>query len=231
MSLNKITAIVVLTTAASSATAGSFDGPYAQVGAGFAYLGSNINTSQNNSDGTYTENLKGGESGVMGNVALGYSYELPQSFNIATNVFYNFGSQNSGYYNYTQVNYSSYAYQSSLKNIWGISIEPGFNFSDKSLGFLKLGWATATTSVTASASGPSYGGTIIPGTQSGTSNGFLYGLGFKQLLTENIFIGVEAYQVAFSTVTQSSSSADFGKATISQKPNLTYGGINLGYKF
>jgi len=226
MSLNKITAIVVLTTAASSATAGSFDGPYAQVGAGFAYLGSNVNTT-----GLYQgfETYKGGETGALGNIALGYSYELPQSFNIATNIFYSFGSQNSGQYSYAPG--TSYTYQSKLKNIWGVSVEPGYNFGDKSLGFLKLGWASATTSVSSSGAQAGLSGYLPPGTYSGTSNGFLYGLGFKQLLTENIFVGVEAYQVTFSTVTQSSSSVNWGNGTVSQKPNLTYGGINLGYKF
>jgi hypothetical protein len=227
MSLKKIIPTLFLIIATSSVIAGSFDGPFAQVGAGFAYLGSNASVTR--TPNPYTESYKGGETGVMGNVALGYSYELPQSFNIAANVFYNFGSQNAGQYNYQ--NSTTYTYQSSLKNIWGISVEPGFNFSDKSLGFLKLGWASATASVTSSGSGAGYNGALPPGTYSGTSNGFLYGLGFKQLLTENIFIGVEAYQVAFSTVTQSSSSAYYGNVTGSQKPSLTYGGINLGYKF
>ena len=224
--MNKIIPIVFLTISTSVA-AGSFDGPYAQVGAGFAQLGSNVNITE-----TGSESNKGGETGVMGNVALGYSYELPQSFNIATNIFYNFGSQNSGQYTYgSGSSNSSYTYQSNLKNIWGVSVEPGYNFGDKSLGFLKLGWASATTSVTSSGVGAGVTGFLPPGTYSGTSNGFLYGLGFKQLLTENIFIGVEAYQVAFSTVTQSSSSTNYGNVTVSQKPNLTYGGINLGYKF
>jgi hypothetical protein len=227
--MNKITATIFLITAASSATAGSFDGPFAQVGAGFAYLGSNVSVTQTY-DTPFTESYKGGETGAMGNVALGYSYELPQSFNIAANVFYNFGSQNAGQYNFGNVG-DSYTYQSKLKNIWGVSVEPGYNFGDKSLGFLKLGWASATASVTSSGSDAGYSGALPPGTYSGTSNGFLYGLGFKQLLTENIFVGVEAYQVAFSTVTQSGSSATFGNVTGSQKPNLTYGGINLGYKF
>ena len=177
--MNKITAIVVLITAASSATAGSFDGPFAQVGAGFANLGSNVSVTQ--APDPYTESYKGGETGVMGNVALGYSYELPQSFNIAANVFYNFGSQNTGQYNYQTID-ATYTDQSSLKNIWGISVEPGFNFSDKSLGFLKLGWASATASVTSSGSGAGYNGALPPGTYSGTSNGFYMASGLNSCL-------------------------------------------------
>ena len=226
MAMIKSIPITFLTVFTSGAIAGSFDGPYVQAGLGFASLGSNISLNQP----PYTESYNTSQTGTLGNVALGYSFELPKSFNIAANVFYNFGSQNAGQYNYGHPEGGS-AYQNNLKNIWGISVEPGYNFGDKSLGFVKLGWATTSASITSSGAGAGEAGILPAGTVSAMSTGFLYGLGFKQLLTEHIYIGIEAYQVAFSSVNLSASSPKWGPISGSQKPNLTYGGINLGYKF
>lgn len=228
--MKKIMIAGLLTAAASGAIAdGSFDGVNAQLGMGFTSLGTEYTSSYNN----FTQpelynnstNVKGSQTGMLGNVALGYSYGISKEFNIAANVFYNFGSDNAGSISVSD-NYTgdSGTIQAKLKNIWGISVEPGYYFSDKSLGFIKLGWAMASTS-------GSWNGGGSSGSQSaGTANGFLYGLGFKQLVTENVYVGIDAYQIAFSSKSVSTSD-QWGTDTSTYKPNMTYGGINVGYKF
>ena len=204
-------AFTVLAGAASGAHAGSFDGPFVQVGAGFSSLGTLNTFSDSNLPGPFGQATS--QLNMMGTIAAGYSYELPHSFNLAADVFYNFGSRNAGY-----AFDSGDTLQNKLKNIWGISIEPGYNFSDKALGFVKLGWAMASTTLA-----------LSDGTKfnAGTANGFLYGLGFKHLVTDHISVGMEAYQIVFS----SKSTTYDPTTTLSNKPNMTYGGITVGYKF
>ena len=149
---------------------------------------------------------------------MGYSHDLPGPWNIAANIFYTFGSKNSGQYTWP-----SYAYQSTLSNIKGVVVEPGFLIDDNVLSYLKLGYATATQGVTVSDGALSGAGA---GSYSGTVRGFLYGLGFKQQLTGNIFAGIELYQIQFSTLSTSAPST-----VITQKPSYTYGGFNVGYTF
>lgn len=228
--MKKIVIASLLAAAASGAMAdGAFDGVNAQIGMGFASLGTEYSSNYNN----YTQpelwnnstNVKGSQTGMLGNVALGYSYGFNKQFNLGANVFYNFGSDNAGSVSLSDNSTGSNGtIQAKLKNIWGISVEPGYFFGDKSLGFVKLGWAMASTS-------GSWNGNGSSGSQSaGTANGFLYGIGFKQLVTNNIYVGIDAYQIAFSSKSVSTSD-EWGTDTSTYKPNMTYGGINVGYKF
>ena len=82
----------------------------------------------------------------------------------------------------------------------------------------------------ASTSGSFSGSESSGNVSMGTANGFLYGLGFKQLITDNVYVGIDAYQVAFSSKSSTMSDSS-GNYQMSNKPNMTYGGINLGYKF
>lgn len=217
MLMAAIAALTFIAGAASRADAGSFDGPFVQVGAGFSSLG----TKNTFSDSTGSFGQATSQLNMMGTIAAGYSYELPHSFNLAADVFYNFGSHNAGY-----AFDSGDTFQNKLKNIWGITLEPGYKFSDKALGFVKLGWAMASTSLTLS------DGTKV---NAGNANGFLYGLGFKHLVTDHISVGMEAYQIAFSSKGTAIDPTLIGSndptANLSNKPNLTYGGITVGYQF
>jgi len=219
--MRKIIALSLLFFISTLATAKDydviFDGPYIQAGYGFSSSTADIGFAT----GGYQETYNGGQTGPNGNITLGYSHDLPGPWNIAANVFYNFGSKNSGQYTWP-----SYAYQSTLSNIKGVVLEPGFLVDDNALSYLKLGYATATQGVTVTNTILISGG--APGSYSGTVRGFLYGLGFKQQLTGNIFAGIELYQIQFSTL---STSVSASSTVITQKPSYTYGGFNVGYTF
>lgn len=209
----------LLAAAASGAMAdGAFDGVNAQIGLGFASIG---NESTVSNEGNSYINNKTSQPGMLGTIAAGYSYGFNKQFNLGANIFYNFGSDNAGS---ASLFNGAVTQQSKVKNLWGISVEPGYYFGDKSLGFVKLGWAMASTTQSA------FDGDGSVNVNTGTANGFLYGLGFKQLVTDNIYVGIDAYQVTFSSV---SSTQDWGNGGINfqSKPNYTFGGINVGYKF
>ena len=185
----------------------AFDGINAQIGVGFANLGSESYWSNY---GSY----KYGEKGTLGNISLGYSHKLQHQFNIATNLFYSFGSDKSG------GRPDSYNSVYKTKNIGGLVLEPGYYFSDSSLGFLKLGYARASSEYVDSGSKSDYG----------NSNGFLYGLGFKQMIQDHFYIGAEAYQIDFSK-SDATSNSWWTETNTTNKPSLSYGGISLGYNF
>ena len=186
--------------------AGAFDGVNIQLGAGFANLGGQVNA-------LGIDNiLRAGQKDALANITAGYSHAFNNQFNIAANIFYVFGSGNAGSYNDL--------YKAEINNIWGASIEPGYYLTDSTLAYVKLGYARAD-SKDLSQGVPGYSDIIYK-----TSNGLLFGLGVKQLISDNFYLGIEAYQVDFSTV-NSNPNALF----TSGQPSVTYGGLLVGYKF
>ncbi len=204
--LSKLSLISLFIISSSVFAEAAFDGINAQLGIGFANLGSESNWSNY---GKY----KYGEKGTLGNISLGYSHKLENQFNMAANVFYAFGSDKSG----GRPDDRNTIYKTN--DIWGVVFEPGYYFSQNTLGFLKLGYAGATSEFKDSVSKSNYG----------NSNGFLYGLGFKQMIQNHIYVGVEAYQIDFSTSNNVGNGYWVGNTN--NKPSVTYGGISLGYNF
>lgn len=179
-----------------------------------------------------TESAKFGESAVAGSVALGYNYSFSNGFNLGTNVFYNIRNSSAG----GTADYEGADAENTnakLQNLWGISVEPGYSFTKDSLGYLKLGWAQASSSVQTNKITSTE--RTLTNINFGNSNGFLYGLGYKHLINKNTFIGVEFYQVLFGSKSRSVVDAD-AKAgdppTIEKStPTYTYAGLVLGIKF
>ena len=189
---------------------GAFNGINAQLGLGFAEKSSEFNY-----PGGAPDRFDLSDKGALSNISLGYSYNLNNQFNIAANIFYTLGSNQAG-------EWRSGGYKWEIKDVWGISVEPGYYFTNSALGYLKAGYArTSSKSLTSG---------VWAGDDSnfGTSDGFLYGIGFKQLLTNNVYIGMETYQINFS---KSKTVVSEGGWDVINKPALTYGGIMIGYKF
>jgi hypothetical protein len=194
----------------SGNSSGAFNGINAQLGLGFAEKSSEFNYPVGGPD-----RFDVSDKGILSNLSLGYSYHLNNQFNIAANVFYNLGSSQAG-------EWRSGGYKWEIKDVWGVSVEPGYYFTNSALAYLKVGYARASSkSITT-------GSWAGDNSDFGTSDGFLYGIGFKQLLTNNIYIGMETYQIDFS---KSKTVVSEGGWDTNNKPALTYGGIMIGYKF
>ena len=190
---------------------GAFDGVNLQAGVGFESLNSDWKTV-----GVYGGySMDAGEHGAAGNLSLGYSHGFSNKFNIATSVFYQFGSERAG-----SIQPDDLALIK-IKNLWGISLEPGYYISDDTLAYLKLGYAQASSNLKI------YGG----GAESfGTSRGFLYGAGLKHSISKDFFLGVEAYQINLGNAPGSvSNPSGFVNETHTNTPAVTYGGVSLGY--
>ena len=216
----KIGLAAVLVALTGQAVAGAFDGPYVQLGIG----GASTQTESN-----YNElglgNRNSNEGAFLGQILGGYSRAFDR-FNLAGNVFYNIGNQKSGK-NSAAATASGYtgtiSQEFTMKNTWGVSLEPGVYFADKSLGYLKLSYYNSQMNydVGARLTGPDIN--YSSGFNSSKSmNGIGYGLGFKQLFTENIYGLVEYQYVQYDT---------WNDGPVSYKPNQNYGWIGVGYKF
>ena len=207
------------------AQATGFTGFYGQVGLGMNSAGSNVNTNLQDPDPDEFISSSGklGQQNIAGNVAFGYNYGLPNGLNIGANVFYNIASDAAGSLS-SNSSGDVLTVSHRLKNIWGISVEPGYSFSDNSLGYMKLGWAQAQSSLTLTADDESLPVSL------GTTNGFLYGVGFKQAINKNVYVGIEFYQIAFGKK-NTARIADSTNVSVSSTPTYTYGGIVLGARF
>ena len=239
--MKKIIAVAVAGLALSTgAFAGTFDGVNADLGLGGAYT----NAKNSNLSLIPTENFAnatpyGGttSSGDFAGIAsLGYSQEIGQGFNLAANLFYVIGHQragsggNSGTNQDVNGDYISWnqGVSNKLNNTWGISVEPGYYFGKDTLGYVKLAWVNSNLNTSANMgavndTNPSspYGGPTS-GSTSNNINGFGYGLGVKQAITENIYLKGEVFGVSYGKVNVADGSV---------QPSQVAAFLSVGYKF
>lgn len=215
------------------AYAGTFDGPYAQLGIGGSNVSSKVSgTAITDSNGVTLTSLDGthSEGSFNGITSIGFSKSLGDvGFNIAANMFYLIGNQNAGNITSTYRSSSGQLTESGtvkLQNTWGIAVEPGWNFTTSTLGYAKLAWVNSTykgnlsadvsnfSDPTRNASSAVYGSKNL--------NGFGYGLGIKQMLSSNVFAGIDVMGVSYQSYTN---------YNVSAKPTVWMGFASIGYKF
>lgn len=215
--------IAVLSAASSVALAGSFDGPFVQLGAG----GSATSSKVSNDDTYASVNGTTNGSSFNGLVSAGWSQEIADSgFNLAANMFYVIGDQKAGQKNASYANSTGFWQRQSLdtklQNTFGISVEPGWNFSSETLGYAKLAWVNTRMNFNSSYA-DSYSTNNANETHQATVNGFGYGLGAKHLFTKNIYGAVDLMGVSYKSYTT--------PAGASIRPTQFMGFASIGYKF
>ena len=225
MGIEKLAAIVILAGLSVPAMASEFDGPFVQLGVGGSRSYTHLNGTRNAVlDGTSSQ------GNVNGLVAAGYSQSLGSAgFNMAANVFYVIGNQNAGAPSNTVVgtNGSNSANtRSTFSNSFGIAVEPGWNFTEKTLGYAKLAWVYSdgvySSNSTISTAVPPR--TISDsGVINKSMNGFGYGLGIKQTIAKDIYLGVDIMGIAYN-----SSKTSRG---VTVRPEQLIGFMSLGYRF
>lgn len=233
-------AAIALAGLSTAVCAGGFDGFNVDLGIGGAGTSTKVSGSdQFDVAGGPTFNGTTNSGSFNGMATLGYSQEIADSgFNLAANLFYVIGNQKSGALNnggnFTDTNGDSLTLNQnvqnvSMKNTWGISVEPGWNFGKTTLGYAKLAWVNSNLNSTATVYG--YNNTTsqtadVNGSQSFNKNvnGFGYGIGAKQLITDNLYLKAEVMGVSYG-------SASFGDGAYSNKPTQVMGFASIGYKF
>lgn len=210
MNFRKLAIAVTLSAASCAALAGGFDGPFAQLGVGFA------NTQSELSFPGWLD-LKVNENSLVGEVAAGYSQSFG-SFNLAGTVSYTLGDQKAGSF---VDNYYQTSVYLKLRNTWHVSIEPGLNLSPSTLLYASLGYSgTKANFIEYDSQG------TFPWEQG--LNGYSLGAGLKYKFTPNIYGMAAIRQTNFQ-----SGNVDFGGVypQASFKPNSLDGLVGIGYKF
>jgi len=225
MNIERLAVAVALAGSATCATAAEFDGPFVQLGIGGSRSYTYLNGTRNSVlDGTSSQ------GNVNGLAAAGYSQSMPDSrLNLAANVFYVIGNQNAGAPSNTVVgaNGSNSANtRSTFSNSFGIAVEPGWNFTEHTLGYAKLAWVNSDGAYSTSSTIT----TLVPprtipdsAATNKSMNGFGYGFGVKQMLTQDVYLGLDIMGVAYN------SSKTSRGATI--RPEQFLGFLSIGYRF
>jgi opacity protein-like surface antigen len=214
MTFAKTTIALSLGIASSVSMAGGFDGPFVQVGIGFANAQTKATSHwpDTNIDATVTD------SNFVGQIGGGYSQSWGKFF-LAASAYYVIGDQKAGSADLSSLQYGTNTYEFKNTNTWGITIDPGINLNDSTTAYLKLG----------------YGRTAVKGTEyfqnvtynyDKTYGGVSYGAGVKYRLTPNLYGMVEILQTNYE-----STSFNFPDGDISFKPGSLIGTVGLGYKF
>lgn len=234
--MKKCFLVFALSLLTNVAQASYFDGFNLQLGLGGAATTTNVSGFTGmNSNATYDHrNTQGSFNGI---VTAGYSKEIPDAYglNLAANVFYVIGNQNAGsggkstnWMNGANPNSDETNSRQKLQNTFGVAIEPGFNFNGSTLGYLKLAWVNSRLNMINSydLTDPAvFTGRWGEFNQTRTVNGFGYGLGFKKMVSSNMFVGIDAMGVSYGT-------ASFGgNGSIKCQPSQVLGFASIGYRF
>lgn len=206
---------LALSAVSTFAAAGSFDGPSLQAGV-------SINAAQTelrnySPDGKVTDNQ------AVGNLAFNYSKSYG-AFNLAGGVFAMLGNQKSGSLNSFHADTGGIWSDSfKLKNVWGISVEPGYNVNDSVLAYAKFSIVRATGTNT-------YDYTqAVPAQDAGSAsskhNGTGFGVGVKFKIAKDLYGAVEAEQINFNTKSY------YTDVPETYKPSIVKAGVSIGYQF
>lgn len=225
--------IAAVAVASTTAFAGGFDGPFVQLGIGGAGTSSKVSGSNivNDDTGATLTSLDGTHSqgSFNGLVSAGYSQSIGSAgFNLGANLFYLIGNQNAGNAtsNWSQAGYSlSQNGSLKLENTWGISVEPGWNFTESTLGFVKLAWVNSSYKSNLGYSFTTPNNSYDDSASASGSkniNGFGYGIGVKQMLTSNIYAGIDVMGVSYQS---------WSSDGVSARPTQWMGFASVGYKF
>jgi len=209
-----------VTAFADDKTHSAFAGPYIRLGAGEQY-NHIFNENVRATTGFLSFNQPSASShDFLGQVLAGYGFDIGENFNVSTNIFYNFGDKK---VNDIRATWYHDTVKQELKNSVGFYLAPGYKFNDTTLVFLKLGYASADKKYIRD--------TITPSISLNDSvNGYLWGVGIKHLLTENIFLGIDLTKHNYGNTSQTTNLKGLS-VNVSSKNEQTNALISIGYKF
>jgi len=130
-------------------------------------------------------------NGPTGSFGAGYNFAFNDTYLLGIGVAISPGASSSATTTATASGSSAYGVYN-VNNAYSISLIPGYAIDANRLVYAKLGYAAATTHASASANSPA----LNYPQQSVKVNGTLYGLGYKQMVTDAIyFLGEANYAV------------------------------------
>jgi len=202
----------------ASSTRGAFDGPYLALG-----IGSQSGKISNTEVSAPSLNIAFGQANsfdahAVGQLSAGYAYSVNPHISIAATIFYQMSNERAGK---TVATFYQDTTTQKLQHVMGVSVEPGIYLTNKTLAFVKLGYARADHTYTR------------PGFNVALSNpvsGVLYGVGAKYLVTDHIFISGDVAKYNYGHSAEETSLGGL-PVRLSSNAKQTVGIVSVGYQF
>jgi len=230
----KLSAIALLASSTSlMAQSKSFEG--ASLGLSVSGIGVEVNGSGSTNNGSRT-------SGSLGKVAeiaaidLSYGYAIGNNGIIQVGASYTPGKAKAGSGTYTDgvtnaganLNAGTGNLSLEVKDPYTIYIAPTYVVSKDSAIYAKIGYAKAEINTSAT------GGATLS-QKPGDLEGISYGIGSKTMLTQNLYLGVEAnitdYDAISATTQTNAGNGGTASKRVTADVQTVQGMITLGYKF
>lgn len=215
MRLTRYMVAPALLALSSLAMAGNFDGASLKLDA--------VANSSQTTLKDYSPDGKVSDINTVGRISLNYSQAI-DTFNLAGGVFAVLGTSKSGSLrSFSDDTGGTWSDSFKLKNVMGVSIEPGYNLNDSTLLYTKFSYVRATGTNTYD-----YTNADVPedaGSAKRTHNGFGFGVGAKVKLSGNLYGTIEVEQYNFN------SKSYYSDVSETYKPRMLMGSVGIGYQF
>ena len=210
----------------------SWDGFYTQLGVGYASF---MSSSQSGTttlparlgSGKYPNSSTANNvNGVTANASLGYNFGINEKLILGIGATYFPGASSSANLSFTTPALGSTTSGSyNVKNVYNIFLSPGYAIDKDRLAYAKVGYAGATVSAYAPT-----GSNAFPNKEVGI-NGVSFGLGYKQMVTQSVYLLGEVNYAIFNPA--SATVVTNSGATVNT--NIKGNGLDLivgvGYRF
>jgi outer membrane immunogenic protein len=222
MKIKLLVAAAATVMAGSAVAQSAFEGAYGQLGVGFDQnsVSSSTLTASGNTGIAIPSSDAGSFSGIVG---LGYNFPVAKDFLLGVGADYGF-LPTSG----TNAANANGIFQSKISNRYNVFVTPGYVLAKDKLAYLKAGYSSQTVKITnqsAVATGETIG--------SGSANGYVLGLGYKQMVASGFYGFGEANYYSYSGAQFSSQTLSDGSAISSYSPKTSAYQflVGVGYKF
>jgi hypothetical protein len=224
----KLSAIALLASSTSlMAQSKNFAG--ASLGLSLSAVGAEISGSSTSS-GTVggTANTTSGSVGKVAEIAAidaSYGFSMGTNSVFVVGATYTPGKAKAGSGNYTDNNQTGGTSDTGtlsveVKNPYTIYVAPTYVVGNNSALYAKLGWSKTDLNVSAT------GGAALTA-KPNDLEGWTYAIGSKTLLTNNVYVGIEASITDYDSITATRATG----VNVSADAKVAQGTITLGYKF
>jgi hypothetical protein len=224
----KLSAIALLASSTSlMAQSKSFSG--ASIGLSLSAVGAEISGNSTATASGTTGGANNVSNGAIGKVAeiasidLSYGFEMGANSVLSIGASYTPGKAKAGSANYTDNGSNSSdtgALTVEVKDPYTIYIAPTYVVSKDSALYAKIGYSKADINTSAT------GGAALSA-KPADLEGWTYAIGSKTLLTNNVYVGVEASITDYDSISATTTNG----SVINANPKVAQGTITLGYKF
>jgi len=227
--MNKTILILALSSLTATSVIGAentWEGFYGQVGIGYDSVKVSDSGGKTSGGDTFTRSFSDA-SGFIGDAGLGYNFKIGNDYLLGVGAEY-YSESSSSSLNFSIPIYSvtgSGSYK--LQDRYSFFVTPGMVVNKKDLIYAKLGYESFKVSNKVTASGSS-----VSVSSSRTSDGYLFGIGYKTFVQDKTYAFIEANYLKGNNKTNSSTSSDGSGTFISTTSSDSYNFlVGVGYKF